>query len=220
MKKIWEDSEITYMFDNFPNMPTQEVANQLGRSYGSVSSMASILGLKKSEEFHNSAASGRMKKGDRRGISTQFKKGGVPHNKGKSMSREMYEKCKKTMFKKGIVPHNTKHNGEPYLYTRVRDNGKEEKIWFIQELGSCKRLPYARYLCEKEGIDLTGKVARLKPGHDVNKVPTLDDIDIISFEENMKLNSLHNYPEELVKLIQLKGFLNRQINKLNKNKDE
>ena len=35
------------------------------------------------------------------GIDSKFKKGQVPHNKGKKMSLEVYEKVKGTLFKKG-----------------------------------------------------------------------------------------------------------------------
>lgn len=41
------------------------------------------------------------------GLTGRFEKGQIPHNKGKKMPPEVYEKVKATMFKKGNRPHNT-----------------------------------------------------------------------------------------------------------------
>jgi hypothetical protein len=57
------------------------------------------------------------------GMTGQFVKGRTPHNKGRKISPELYEKIKPTMFKKGIVPHNTVPVG-----TRVTDTEGYLKI--------------------------------------------------------------------------------------------
>lgn len=141
----------------------------------------------------------------------QFEKGKIPWNKGKRMKPETYKKCKPTMFKKGGIPPSTKYFGRPYLATRIRKNGYKEQRWLIHH--NQKRMSYLVYLCELNGIDLEGRKPRLKPGFDINKEPTIDDIIVVSEAENMRLNSVHNYPEELQKLIQIYGALSRQINK-------
>lgn len=67
------------------------------------------------------------------GIRTQYRvrfpKGHEPSNKGKKMSRHVYERARPTMFKPGHEPHNTRYNGaiqirqkrgsKPYLYVRL-----------------------------------------------------------------------------------------------------
>lgn len=42
---------------------------------------------------------------------------------------------------------------------------------------------------------------------------TLDKLECITFRENMRRNTVHaKYPKELVRLVQLRGALARQIN--------
>lgn len=52
------------------------------------------------------------------GIDSKFKKGQAPHNKGKKMSKEMYEKLRPTMFQKGCC-----HNARPVGTERVDRDG-------------------------------------------------------------------------------------------------
>lgn len=142
----------------------------------------------------------------------QFLKGQVPWNKGKKMKPETYEKVKNTMFKKGDLPTTTKYFGKPYLHTRIRKNGYKEQRWLIHY--KQKRMSYLVYLCDLNNIDLTNKKPRLKPDFNIENEPTINDILVLTHAENMQLNSMQRYPEELRKLIQLYGVFNRQINKL------
>ena len=132
------------------------------------------------------------------------------------MAPEVYERCKGTMFKKGNVPASCVHFGKPYLHTRIKEDGYVEKLWFIQE-GTNKRSAYLAYLCRQNGIDLTGKKPILKDGFDHSRAPTIEDIMIVTNAENMRRNTVHRYPKEVVRLCQLKGALQRQINKLQEN---
>ena len=50
---------------------------------------------------------GAMKRNNiQTGRTGYFNKGNIPHNKGKKMPPEVYEKAKATMFKKGNIPPN------------------------------------------------------------------------------------------------------------------
>lgn len=61
-----------------------------------------------------------------------FSKGHIPHNKGKKMSPEVYEKAKATMFKKGNIPPNYRPVGserttvDGYREIKVADPNKWE----------------------------------------------------------------------------------------------
>ena len=54
-----------------------------------------------------------------------FEKGNKPYNKGKNMSKELYEKCKPTMFKKGHIPKNYRKIGSERI---TKDGYIEIKI--------------------------------------------------------------------------------------------
>lgn len=45
------------------------------------------------------------------------------------------------------------------------------------------------------------------------KIVTPDSVELITRQELMKRNTLHRYPKPIAQLIQLRGALNRQINK-------
>ena len=116
----------------FPHVKTQDLANQLGLTYSQLANRAFKMGLRKSEEFKQSDKSGRNNLIEG-GKKTRFKPGHIPHNKGKKMAQNVYDKCKHTMFKKGIRPPNWKPDGtiaerkdktgKSYLYYKVKDSG-------------------------------------------------------------------------------------------------
>ena len=211
---ILTPAEKEHIIAEFPNKPTQQLANEMGLKYNTIANFTYSIKLKKTPEFLKSDLSGRLSKLIIKGCEYRYPKGNIPVNKGKKMPPEIYEKVKPTMFKKGHIPQTMVHNGKPYLYARIKKNGQKEVTWKIHV--DQKRLSYLAYLCQQNGIDLTGKKPRLKPGYDFLKVPTIDDIIVVTNRENMNMNTIYRYPEELVKLIRIRGALNRQINNLQK----
>ena len=76
---------------------------------------------------------GAMKRNNiQTGRTGYFRKGNIPHNKGKKMSPEVYEKAKATMFKKGNIPPNYRPVGserttvDGYREIKVSDPNKWE----------------------------------------------------------------------------------------------
>ena len=49
---------------------------------------------------------------------------------------------------------------------------------------------------------------------------TADKVECISRAENMKRNSYHRYGKEIASLVQLRGAINRQINKRSKKNEQ
>ena len=68
------------------------------------------------------------------GKTGRFEKGNMPHNKGKQMSKELYEKCKPTMFKKGHIPKNHREIGSERItkdgYIEIKI--KEPNLWVLK----------------------------------------------------------------------------------------
>lgn len=216
--KTWTSKEINYLQQHYPDRRSADIAKELNRSLCSVYNQAQILGLKKSKQFMDSEWSGRKNVFQEGGKAHRFPKGHQPYNKGKKQSEymdsETIDKSAKTRFQKGHKPHNTKYDGAfsvrkdnsgiAYIYIRVAEGQWEllhRKIW-EQHYGT---IPKGYNVVFKDG-DQTNL--------DIN------NLELVSNQKLMERNSVQRYPDELRKLIQAKGALNRQINKILKNEQQ
>lgn len=221
MRRKWTEAEIDFLKLTFPDTGTAKIAETLKRTYGSVSSTANIIGLKKSKEFLASEA-GRLKKNSQVGAASRFKKGDTPANKGKRqveyMSAEQIARTEKSRFNKGNLPHNTKSD----FTVTIRPDNRGVKIKFIRvALG--KWVPLHRYHWEQENGPIPkGLKLIFKDGNTMNC--DLINLELVTAADLLKRNSINNYPEELVQLVRLRGVLNRKINthikKLNDEKQD
>lgn len=73
------------------------------------------------------------------GIDGKFKKGQVPHNKGKKMSKETLEKLRPTLFQKGKLNGRAKQRLRPlfseridskdgYIHIKIKDHGSKQWV--------------------------------------------------------------------------------------------
>lgn len=214
--KRFTPEEDQHIRDNYLTQFLREMGAHLGRTEGTICQRMKLLGIELPAEVKQKRLQQSFKNLEESGKMSRFPKGNVPVNKGQKMAPEVYERCKGTMFKPGQIPATCVHFGKPYLHSRIKKDGYIERTWYIQE-STNKRSAYLAYLCRNNGIDLTGKKPILKDGFDHSRAPTMEDIMIVTNAENMRRNSLHRYPPEVVKLCQLKGALQRQINKLQTN---
>lgn len=187
--------------ENYLDLPIKALGNLIGRSYTGVNTRLRQLGLVIPQELRDE----RKKIG-------MFRKGSVPPNKGKKMSPEVYEKAKHTFFQKNHIPHNAKNDWEE---AKCRDSSGRT-YWRIKLPGKRKLVYKHIWLWEEE----YGKVPKgyniiFKNGDSLDC--RIDNLECISNAELMSKNSLHRFPEDLKKIIQLKGALKRQINKIEKN---
>ena len=201
---------------DYHNHTCKELAERFGCSKNTVYNKANQLKLKKNIEFIKETARKNFTE-NHPAKKYWIKKGSTSPNKGKKMeqfvSPEGILKIKETQFKKGYLPHNTLHDGvitkrgvksgRTYLYVRISVN---------------KWIPYHRYIWEQaHGAIPKGLNVQFKDKNTLNC--TLDNLYLIERAKQLKEeNSFYaNYPEEVHKLIQLKGALKRQINKIEKN---
>lgn len=125
-RKLWTESDLRILKDQFPDIYTAEVSVMLNRSYSSVAKMAARMGLYKSELFKQNELEKQGERLRKAGVLSRFKKGNRSHNKGKPMCPEVYNKVKDTFLKKGQEPHNTKHDG--YVSIRLdKASGRKYK---------------------------------------------------------------------------------------------
>jgi len=210
-KKFWSDEELAKLRELYPNKTTLEVAKSLNRSVCSINGMAFSLGLKKSEKHFKEGNSGRIRKGERIGIKTQFKKGSKPVNAGKKwdefMAKEAQEKARKTTFKPGRLPHNTKQDG---MITVRTDNRNVNFQWI--RIGLSKWIPLHHHVW----IQANGKIPKGHVLAFIDKNPmnaTLDNIILITKADNCRRNSIARIPLEVRQTMTVLKKLKKEIEK-------
>ncbi len=210
----WTPKEDRRIIELYPNCNTKELAKELGRSYKTVLNRAYFLGVKKSKAF-------LQKQGEKlkaSGKAHRFKKGHTPMTKGKKqteyMTPEAIARTAKTRFKKGHKSHNALRDWQE----TERKDSKGRPYIFIKVPGIRKAVLKHHWLWEKH----TGKKVPkgynvvFKDGNTLNV--TIENLECISNAGLMSRNTLHNYPKEIKEIIQLKGAVQRQINKTKKQK--
>lgn len=219
--KIWTSEEDKIIVEMYEDTSTKLLSELLNRTENSIYNRANLLGLKKSEKYLKSEQSGRIIKFSDLGAKHRFKKGHQPKNKGLSISEFMSEDAIKrsaaTRFKKGHIPANAKKEGDGAISIRKDKSGHKYKYIRIS-LGKWELLSRVVWAKHHGQIPLD-HVIIFKDGDTLNCA--IDNLECISKRENMKRNSYHRFGKEIASAIQLRGAVNRQINKhLKKLRDE
>jgi hypothetical protein len=199
----WTKAELRTLRTLYPDTPTRSIAAALGRTANSVGQKARLIGVSKSAEFMASEFSGRVKPGN------------VPANKGTHFVAG--GRSAETRFKKGSKPHTTlpvgsyRINGDGHLQRKVSEaSGSNSKRWRgVAELVWCEAngpLPPKHIVVFKPGMKTT-----------VLEEITLDRVECISLAENGRRNHPRNKHPELAKIVQLKGAITRQVNRIKRN---
>ena len=191
------------IIDLYPNHSSKYIAELLGVSISKVYNTAWSNKVKKSAEYLLTPESGRIIEPS---VANQFKPGHTPHNKGKQMDAEIYEKVAPTMFKRGNKPFNTKAvgtinvrldtKGRPYQYIKIKDSH-----WELLQ----------RYVwTQAHGEIPAGSVVIFLDGNYLNC--ELNNLQVISRRENMARNTIQRYPAELQEVMKLTSKLKRKTN--------
>jgi hypothetical protein len=187
----------------YPHHSTKYIAELLGVTISKVYNTAWDAKVKKSAEYLLTPESGRIIEPS---VANQFKPGHTPHNKGKQISAEIYEKVAPTMFKKGNKPHNTKpvgtinvrldSDGRPYQYIKIKDSH-----WELLQ----------RYVWTQANGEIpAGSVVIFLDGNYLNC--DISNLQVISRKENMARNTIQRYPAELQEVMKLTSKLKRKTN--------
>ena len=205
-----------YLKKNYSNTDNKILAEHLNCTVEQVYNNAYSLGLKKVDDWQSNLLKKYWRENpDNPSKKGFFRKGQVPSNKGKKMSPEIYEKVKGTMFKKGQNPHNAK----PVGYECVQKKVTGEQYIYIKVEGKRKLTLKHRYLWEQaHGKIPKGYNIQFKDGNTLNC--ELENLYIISREEQMKQNSIMNYSPQMITLLHTVGKFKRIINKQIYNENE
>ena len=207
---MWTQEEKDTLVRLYPTHFAKDIAVILGKSKPSVYGMVLRLGLHAPKEKIRRAA--MMSVNHPNSVAARFQKGHKPQNKGKRVSPETYAKCQPTMFKKGHTPVNHREVGSErinvggYIEVKVA----EPHTW----------RPKHRVVWEQHN----GKIPK---GHNVqfkNHNPLdcrIENLYLISKAEQMRTENSYiaRYPKDLQDVIRLKGAINRQIHKQEREKN-
>lgn len=189
--------------ENYLKLPIKTLGKIMNRSFCGISKRLEELNLVIPEEVRAE----RKAKG-------MFRKGQEPPNKGKKMDPEQYEKSKHTFFQKNHIPHNAKKD-----WCEVVRKDSSGRCYILIKLPGRRKLSFKHVWIweEKNGKVPDDHAVVFKDGNTLNCV--IENLECISRVELMKRNSIYNYPEELIRAIQLKNAIKRKVNKLKKQQE-
>lgn len=214
-RTVWTDEQVDMLRQLYPDYRTEDVATMIGHRLQLVYQKAARLGLAKSAAYLASPAACRLRRGDNVGAAGRFQKGIIPWNKGTHFTTG--GRSAETRFTPGQAPHNTLPIGS----TKFDKSGT-----LLQKIGDAKGNNSKRWRGVHELVWVTANgplpakhIVVFKSGMKTNVLTeiTLDRVECISLAENMRRNTVHNMPKELVDLVRLRAVLTRHINRRGKN---
>ncbi len=203
MIRPYTKKEDQFLYNNYLRLPSCAMSRMLERSKSSARQRMKLLGIKVPAELIE-----QFKK------QSHFKVGTPASNKGLKQSQYMsaasIEKVSKSWFKPGANPSNTKHDGA----LCIRGDKLGNQYQFIR-LSAANWIPLHRHnWMQINGAIPKGMKLVFKDGDTLNC--SINNLELLTAAELMKRNSFHNYPKPLAMMVQLRGALNRQINKQSK----
>ena len=195
-KYDYSEEKKKFLKDNVKGISLQELTDRFNREFKSNLSREAIGRMKRNLKLTS-------------GVDTKFKKGQTSWNKGKKMSSETYQKCRKTMFQKGNLSNarpvgDERIDVDGYTYIKVEQPNK----W---------RLKHRVLWEEKNGAIPKGYNLIFADGNKQNL--DLDNLILVSNSELFILNqkALYKKDKELTK----SGVaIAKVIDKVNKRKKQ
>lgn len=214
MRRAWSDADLRTLREQFADSRTDDLAMTLGRTYRSVAQVATKLGLKKSAAYLAGPLAHRFD--GKKGSGSRFEKGLIPWNKGKEYKAG--GRSVETQFKPGACHGRAAQIVAPLGAYRINPDGiLEQKFGDTPGLQTMRWRAVHRIVWEAaNGPTPAGHVVVFKPGRRTTEAANiaLDALELVSRADLMHRNSVHTkYPPELARVVQLRGAIQRQINK-------
>lgn len=215
-KVFWTPEQVEALRRRYPNERAESLAEFFGVSVQRIYAKAAKLGIKKSEEFFASPESGRTGHDDR-GEAGRFKDM-KPWNTGVKGSTGTHPNCRRTQFKKGrraeesfnYVPIGSeKLSKEGYLLRKFTDDPtlapvrRWEAVHRLVWIAANGPIPDGYVVCFRAG----------RFSNEADKI-TLDALELVHRSDLAARNHPRNKDPELAKLVQLKGAITRQVNRI------
>lgn len=218
-RRFWTPAEDAAVTALYPVESAQAIADKLGRGVRAIYMRANLLKLSKPDGWAAQCTRERWQQGRHENSrKAQFKPGQSAWNRGKPAKgwNPNIANCQATQFKKGHLGGAAAEKIQPIGALRIAGGQLQKKI--NNDPKFMRRwVPVSRLVWEAaNGPVPAGHVVVFKPGKATTEEAaiTLGKLELISRAENMRRNSYHTrYPKEVAQLIQLRGALNRKINK-------
>lgn len=201
---VWPPDKVRKLRKLYPDHTNEEIARLLGKKESAIQSKGFYMGLRKDPEWLRQQC-----------LKTAFKKGHVPPNKGKKwdeyLSKENQQRIRSTCFKKGQMPKNHKPVG---WERKAVDGYWEVKVAEPNQFKAKHRILWEQH----HGPIPKGVNIVFIDGNPENIV--IENLRAETMVEKFnRCCSIHTrFPKEIRELVQLKGALQRQLNRVNGDK--
>jgi hypothetical protein len=221
----WTRPEIELLCAMYPHCHTADVAAWLGHSLTACYQAAINRRIRKDPEYLASDAACRVRRGKQHTsmIASRFKRGQAAWNKGTKGIVGVQDACRATQFKKGQAPSNTRPVGSYRVTTTHRTPVLEKKTSERRGANHMRWTPVARLVWEAAHGEIPkGCIVVFKPGTATVKLEeiTVDRLECITRAEHANRNHPRNRSPELGRLVQLKGAITRQVNRITREAQE
>jgi hypothetical protein len=201
----WTPEQDAILRRRYPHEVTKALVEEIGCTVLAIYRRANDLGLRKTPEYLSSPAANRLDGST--GAACRFAKGQRPWNAGMK-GWQSGGLSVTTQFKPGTRPHTWLPIGservtrDGILQRKLTDTGYTPRDW---------KAVHAIVWEQAHGRIPEGHIVVFKDGNRLNVC--LDNLELLSRAENMRRNSVHRYPKEIVSLVRTRAVLVRQINK-------
>jgi HNH endonuclease len=209
-RRFWTEAERQELRRLYPDTSTAVLARRMHRRKLALYQQAQQMGLRKSAAYLRSPACIAFIRPGSGGVRFRFPKGNVPHNKGLRRPGWWRGRMRETQFKKGQAPINWHPVGTE---VRDRDGYLKRKISDDRAKPSRFNWKFVHVLTweAQHGPVPRGHAVVFKNGDKADIRG--ENLELVTRQELMRRNSVHNLPPALAQVVQLRGALVRQIRK-------
>ncbi|SPA25900.1 conserved hypothetical protein [Cupriavidus taiwanensis] len=213
----WSEIDLEIIRQFYSSSRTEDIAAALDRPISSIYNKAIGMGLRKSVEYLAGPEAGRLD--GKRGAAARFVKGQASWNKGVKGSTGTHPNCRRAQFKKGEMRGAAQHNYVPIGSERISKDGYlERKVTDDPDIYPARRwVAVHRLVWEAANGPIPPKhVVAFLPGRRTADAAliTLDALELVSRADMARRNHPRNKSPELARLVQLKGAITRQVNRI------
>ena len=199
-KRRWTNEESREALRRYPNEPTQDIAADMGRSPSAIYQHALKNGVYKSDEHNRRMQQQSARKLHESGRAHRFAAGQAPWNKGTHIDNGSWHR-----FEKGHRPWHARPIGSE----RVDNDGiKHRKIGDPR-----KWRPVHVLLWEEQNGPLPDGCVVVFANRDQSDI-RIENLICISRAENMRRNTIHRYPAEMVSVIRQIGWMEKKLEEM------